>query len=39
MDDPAWVKSSLSRNGNCIEVAKLPNGGVVHIGHTPTARR
>lgn len=26
---PYWVKSSLSlANGNCVEVADLPNGGV-----------
>ena len=27
--DPYWVKSSLSfANGNCVEVAGLPDGGI-----------
>jgi Domain of unknown function (DUF397) len=27
--DPSWVKSSLSfANGNCVEVANLPNGKI-----------
>ena len=27
--EPAWVKSSLSfSNGNCVEIAFLPEGGV-----------
>jgi Domain of unknown function (DUF397) len=35
--DPHWVKSSLSFvNGNCVEVAALPDGriGVRHSRHT-----
>ncbi len=28
-EDPHWVKSSLSfANGNCVEVADLPDGGI-----------
>ena len=28
-EPPAWVKSSLSfANGNCVEVAELPGGGI-----------